>query len=551
MVFTGAAAVGCAQFDSTSTSELQQRPTVDLQFLDISDWHAQLDPLIVGTQQIGGAAALSSYFKADRATNPNTLTLTAGDAFGASPPLSTFFDDTPAIRAMNMMGIDADTFGNHNFDKGTAYLQARINEAAFSYVDANLTNIEENLTGVAPYRMFVVGGVNIAVIGATNPDAPQLVKPGSFGTITVRDPIPALNAARAQAVAAGAQVTVAIVHMGITGFDPVTHEAFGPLIDLANNIGGFDFVFGDHTDFQYSGVHGTALVVENKSKGRTYARVHASYEPDTRRVLNRSVEFVTPYANLVVPDQAILDMLAPYRAQLVDLKSVVIGASAVEIKRSDSCGNSAGRLCESLIGNVVTDAMRFETAADFAITNSGGIRADLTCPTTDNAFDFCPAFVAPPYPISNGQVQTVLPFGNIVVQVTLTGAELKAALENGVSALPGVNGKFPQLAGLCATYDISLAPGTRITSVVRQATDGSCTGAPVDLSEAASYLVLENDFTAAGGDGYPNVSSRATTLDLMDNTVIHYLEHSTLISPSIQGRLRCTSSGAAVCPLQL
>jgi 2',3'-cyclic-nucleotide 2'-phosphodiesterase (5'-nucleotidase family) len=551
LAITGAAA-GCAQFDSTSTTETPvQRPPVALQFLTFSDWHAQLDPLTVGTQQIGGAAVLSSYFAADRAANPNTLTFTAGDAFGASPPLSGFFDDTPAILALNMMGLSADTFGNHNFDKGTAYLQARIDEAAFAYVDANLTNIEAELTGVAPWTIFDVDGVKIGVIGVTNFDAPELLKPGSMGSIVVRDPVPAANAARAQAQAAGAQVTVALVHMGITGVDATTGLAFGPLVDFADNVGGFDFIFGDHTDFQYSAVHGSALVVENKSKGRTYARVAATVDPVNGHVSERGVEFVTPLASAVTPDPAIINMLAPYRSQLTALKSVVIGSSDVAIPRADSCGRADGRLCESKIGNLIADAMRFETTADFAITNAGGIRADLTCPVTDNPNDFCPAFTLPGYPITNGQVLTVLPFGNTVVQVTITGSELKAMLENGVGSLPGAVGKFPQVSGLCATYDIARPAGSRIQSVVRQAADGTCTGPAVDLTSASSYLVMENDFMAVGGDGYPNVASRATTLDFMDGTVIHYLAHEAPVSPSIQGRLVCTSSGAAVCPTQL
>ncbi len=96
---------------------------VEIQFLAISDWHAQLDPLFVfPVGNFGGAAELSAYWMADRAANPNTLTLTAGDAFGASPPLSSFFDEAPAVQAMNLMGFDVDTFGNHNFDKGITHL---------------------------------------------------------------------------------------------------------------------------------------------------------------------------------------------------------------------------------------------------------------------------------------------------------------------------------------------------------------------------------------------------------------------------------------------
>src|SRR6266702_3545283 len=157
--------------------------------------------------------------------------------------------------------------------------------------------------------------------------------------------------------------------------------------------------------------------------------------------------------------------------------------------------------------------MRTTYATDFAITNSGGLRSDLTCPTTDNPNDFCPAYAPPPYPITRGQVLTELPFGNIVVTLTVNGAELKTMLENGVSQMPAVAGRFPQVSGLCFTYDISAPAGSRVTGAIRQAADGTCTGPAVKLSADTNYTIAENDFMAAGGDGYPIFSSRATTRD--------------------------------------
>jgi 5'-nucleotidase len=183
-----------------------------IQVLTVSDWHGQLDPLSVGATAVGGAAVLSAYFQAERASNPNTLTLTAGDAFGASPPLSSLFEEEPAVRAMNLMGFDADTFGNHNFDRGIPHLQRMIDLADFPYVSANLKNVGDNLTDVNPFAIFDLGGVKVAVIGITNPEAPTLVRPGNFGTIQVTDPVPAANHARAAARRAGAKLFVAICH---------------------------------------------------------------------------------------------------------------------------------------------------------------------------------------------------------------------------------------------------------------------------------------------------------------------------------------------------
>jgi 2',3'-cyclic-nucleotide 2'-phosphodiesterase (5'-nucleotidase family) len=523
-----------------------QRPApVELQFLTVSDWHAQLDPV----NGVGGAAALSTYFQQERAANPNTLTLTAGDAYGASPPLANFFEERPAVEAMNLMGFDVDTFGNHNFDRGTDHLQQMIDLAEFPYVSSNLRNRDDNLTGVKDFEIFTVGGVDVAVIGVTNPEAPTLVFPGSFGTIEVTDPVPAANKARAAAKRAGADVFVAITHMGITGVDQSTGEAFGPLVDFADNVGGFDIVFGDHTDFQYEGVHNGALVVENKSKGVTYARTTLTVQPTTGKVLTSDVEFVVPTAAAVTPDPAVVELLAPYRAELAPLLNAQVGSATREILRSDSCGRGDGRLCESLVGNTVTDAMRMRYGTDFAITNSGGLRSSLTCPTTDNLGDFCPAYdPAGGYPITRGQVLSVLPFGNVAVTGTITGAELDAMLENGVSSMPGANGRFAQVSGLCFTYDISAAPGSRVSSAVRQAADGTCTGEPIDLTAASTYTMAQNDFMATGGDGYPNVFSSIVSREILDQVLADYVTASSPISPAIQGRIVCTSSGATACP---
>jgi 2',3'-cyclic-nucleotide 2'-phosphodiesterase (5'-nucleotidase family) len=146
-------------------------------------------------------------------------------------------------------------------------------------------------------------------------------------------------------------------------------------------------------------------------------------------------------------------------------------------------------------------------------------------------------------------VLAVLPFGNIVVTLQVNGAELKTMLENGVSAMPTANGRFPQVSGLCFTYDLGLPAGSRVTGAVRQAPDGTCTGAPIDLTAASTYMIAENDFMAAGGDGYPNFVSRAATQNIMDQVLADYVAASTPLNPTIQGRIKCVdSAGANDCP---
>ena len=259
----------------------------------------------------------------------------------------------------------------------------------------------------------------------------------------------------------------------------------------------------------------------------------------------------------VDPDiQARIDQL---NAQLTPILGTTTGNSTKFIPRADQCGGSTGRLCESLVGNVTTDAMRTKYSSigvQFAITNSGGLRADLTCPTTDNGSDFCPAalypFAAGVFPITRGQVLTVLPFGNVVVTLNVNGAELKTMLENGVSLMPSAQGRFPQVSGLCFTYDIALSAGSRVTSAVLANPNGTCSSTSVDLTAASTYKIAENDFMAAGGDGYPFFTPRVTTQDIMDQVLADYITASSPISPFVlaapSGRINCADSNGATAP---
>lgn len=523
--------------------------TVELQILQYSDWHGQLDPLSVfGEGVFGGAAELATYFRMEEANNPNTLIITGGDDFGASPPLANFFDEAPAVLAQNLMGTDVSALGNHNFDKGVDHLQEMVNTADYAYLGANLEDVGANVVGVAPYKIFHFPGIKVAVIGVTNEEAPELVFPGSFGTINITDAGVAAQKARDKLAKQGVDVFILVAHDGLRTSTPAT----GELIDLANSVSGFDLVLGDHTDIKYSDTINGALVVENRSRGRTYARISLEVKTGNGGVTSKSVTFVDPVSADVEPAADVVALLQPYRDALGPILNVQVGESSVAIPRSDSCGRADGRLCESLVGNVVTDAMRSTYGTDFAITNSGGLRSSLTCPTTDLPNDFCPAFTPPPYPITRGQVLTVLPFGNFVVTFEATGGEVKQFLENAVSAIPGANGRYGQVSGLCFTFNADALANSRVTSAVRQAADGSCTGAAVDFGAGASYTVAINDFMATGGDGYPVVFPKVTSREIMDQVLADYVTANPALSPSIQGRITCESTATpSNCPTPL
>jgi 2',3'-cyclic-nucleotide 2'-phosphodiesterase (5'-nucleotidase family) len=255
----------------------------------------------------------------------------------------------------------------------------------------------------------------------------------------------------------------------------------------------------------------------------------------------------TPTNAGVAPDSTIQAFINDLNAQLAPILGIEIGQSTVPVLRSDSCGRSDSRLCESRVGNVVTDALRTAYGTDFAITNAGGLRDALTCPHVESG-GFCPSGIPAegPYPITRGGTIAVLRFGNVSTTTTLSGAEIDAFVEHGVSAMPAANGRFAQVSGLCFTYDIAAPAGNRVSTIVRQAANGSCAGPAV--LPGTTYTVASNDFTLSGGDGYPNVMFKSTTRNIMDQDLAAYVSANTPISPSIQGRIVCTDSNGATSP---
>jgi 2',3'-cyclic-nucleotide 2'-phosphodiesterase (5'-nucleotidase family) len=540
---------------------------VEVTILDISDYHGQLTPLseaadTVGpTFGIGGSAFLKPWFdvyEQESALSSDNgkskvIEIAAGDSVGATPPISNFFGDTPTIEIMNMMGIDIDGLGNHNFDRGQEYLRnTLIPLANYPFVSANIVDDQGNTPAEwSPAHEFKFDqGVKLAIVGFSNDDLPELINPVGLIPFHVENSTDAVNAEAAK-VAGSNDAVVAIGHLGAT--EGTLTDPLGPLVDLADNVTNVDAVIGDHTDFQVLTTRPNGvLVTENRSKGIRFTRVRLVIGPGQEGVVYKTADFHKPWDIGVTPDPEIQAKIDDLNSQLAPILNTVIGSSEKYIPRADQCGQSAGRSCESLVGNVVTDSMRDKyapTGVQFAITNSGGLRSDLTCPTTDNPDDFCPAYTPPPFQITRGQVLTELPFGNIVVTLTVTGAELKTMLENGVGQMPAIAGRFPQVSGLCFTYDIAAPAGSRVTSAVMADADGNCTATPVDLTDASSYKIAENDFMANGGDGYPFFTPRVTTQDLMDQVAADYITANSPLNLTVNaapnGRINCTDSDGA------
>ena len=541
----------------------------EVTLLDISDFHGQLPPLtatadrieaqgaVSSSYDVGGVAVLGPWFDRYRAdASGPVLLLTAGDAVGATPPISTAFGDVPTIEIMNTLGFSADSLGNHNFDAGAEYMFGTLEPLAdFPYLSANLVparpDVATPAAGEAPFQPSLIlqeDDVSVGLVGFSNPDIPNLTRPGALDPYRVIDPVEPVNAEAAKLRGQGAQVVIAMGHMGATG--GTLTEPTGPVVEMADQLQDVDVVVADHTDVQVATVRPNGiLLVENRSKGVMFTRVRLVVDSESGELVYRTADFHRPWVIGMVPDPAIEQRLDELRAELAPILGQVIGSAVQSIPRADSCGIETGRTCESLIGDVIADAMRFTYGTDFALTNSGGIRADLTCPPEGG--DFCPSDGAANQ-ISKGQVLTVLPFGNVAVTLQVSGVELKEMLEVGVSHMPEPSGAFPQVSGLCFTYDINSEPGNRVTGAVRQAADGTCTGAAIDLSDGATYTLATNDFTASGGDGYPVLIARANSRDVLAEVVADSIAGQSplslpgeALSPELRGRIVCDGEG---CP---
>ena len=193
----------------------------------------------------------------------------------------------------------------------------------------------------------------------------------------------------------------------------------------------------------------------------------------------KTADFHKPWNIGVTPDPGIQARIDELNAALAPIFSTQIGSlDAGRFRAPTRAARADGRLCESLVGNIVTDAMRTTYGTDFAHHELGRPAGRPDVSDAGHRRRLLPGVHAAAVPDhARPDASRVLPFGNIVVTLSVNGAELKTMLENGVSSMPAANGRFPQVSGLCFTYNISAAVGSRVTGAVRQAADGTCTGA--------------------------------------------------------------------------
>jgi 2',3'-cyclic-nucleotide 2'-phosphodiesterase (5'-nucleotidase family) len=511
-----------------------------LSIIGLNDFHGQLDPTTATIDGrpfgVGGAGQLATMFDEESDALPGqTLLLAGGDNVGASPPNSALLDDMPAIDVENAWGLDATSFGNHEFDFGVERILAHQARADFPFLS---TNIVEEATGEAPpwmetSRVFRVNGVRVGVIGSTVRTTPELVRADATEGLEFLDEAQRIREESARLRRRGVRVQVVVIHEGaalganaVDGTPPSPWQ--GPIIDIVGKLQDttVDLVVAGHTHRAANTFVGRIPVVEGFNAGASYS---------VAQLMVRGSDVVwagtatRTAKNLGVASRADVQAIVDdANAQTAVLRNKVIGSQSADLLREPT------RLKESGMGNLVADAMRDKyPGVDAAITNSGGLRQDIR--------------MAPPSAgeavgeITWGEVFAVLPFGNRTVIETITGAQLTEAFLNGFSPVcnPAIaTGRFPQVSGLKATFHCNGT--TPVVDGIWRAPDGP-SGPLTPIGPTDSVRIVTNDFMYnGGGDGYTVLAGGTDVLQpgdgLLEITIEYIAAHSP-VARGVEGRL--------------
>jgi 5'-nucleotidase len=489
-----------------------------VQVLQLSDLHGAIE----GTSF--GAALLTSNWAADRTANAATISLSAGDNIGAAPPISTEFEELPTIEALNLAKLDVSVFGNHEHDRNIDHLNKMIGASEFQWVVSNysagaLDVLKSGTKQAKNYTIINRGGVKIGVVGSNTPETIEQVFPGNLDykdasgatkTIVINPGVAGVNAAIAEAKAAGADLVIALLHQGWS--ENADGIAKGQLNTLASQIKGAAAIYGGHSHQTFASVIKPSARVAPTVLGQTrhagveYTRTQICLR--NGKVVGQSIQHVLRAASATIntsvastvstADVATAAMVKKYKDQLSAKLDVKIGQVSATFPRGGS--PAVERSGETPMGSYIADLMRAKYKTDFAIQNGGGIRDTFPARTYVPANTALVRTGTGPLDVTLGDAFTVFPFGNQIATTVVTGANLWKALENGVGGNYPSDGRFPQISGFKYSFDASKPVGSRIVEVTRL--DGTAIA-----KDSKEYTLTTLDFLIYGGDGYVNVFS--------------------------------------------
>lgn len=455
------------------------------------------------TKGRGGFPKLAAVVKAERARGMPMLFCHAGDCF--SPSLMSGFDQGDHIvRLTNMIRPDVFVPGNHEFDFGKDVFLKHMGHAEFPFFAANMRQADgAPVAGMKPSMIVQLGPVKLGVVGLALATTPEMSQPGDIVFL------PELETLKSEAAAlrqAGADMLVCVAH---------TDRAMDNAIVRSRLV---DVLLSGHDHDLAIGYDGRTVMVESNEEGNFVTAIDFSVS-FTGEGRDRKVAWLPSFrvhdSMTVDPDPEVQTVVDGLEAELSKELDVEIGATAVELDSRTASVRSQ----ETAMGNLVADALRAATKADCAITNGGGIRANKLYPAGAK--------------LTRRDILTELPFGNTSVMVELKGADIRAALENGVSQLEAHGGRFPQVSGMTVTVDAQAAPGARIQAV-------TIDGAPLDPDRI--YSLASNNFMLAGGDGYTalgrgKVLIGATDGRLMAGEVMNFVRAEGTVRTGVEGRI--------------
>lgn len=477
----------------------------NIQVLAFNDFHGNIEPpagssgrvTVPGptTLDVGGAAYFAQHIATLRAQNPNTVVVSAGDLIGASPLASALFHDEPTIEAMNLIGLDINGVGNHEFDDGRAEL-LRMQRggcppegcadggvpfagASFQFLSANVRT-ESGETLFPSYAIKQLDGVKVAFIGMTLEGTPGIVTPSGVAGLTFYDEADTVNLLIPELQAQGIKAVVVVIHEGgfQTGLLNDCNGISGEIVGIVNRLDNeVDLVVSGHTHAAYNCVIAGKRVTSALSFGRLVTQILLSVDRASQQVVTVSAEN-KPVVRTVTPEPAVASLVQSYVDRATPLANRVIGNASVTLSRTNNANG------ESALGDIIADAQRASTFSasrpepQVAFMNPGGVRADIAAG-----------------PISYGAAFVVQPFGNGTVAMTLTGAQLKDALEQQFVGFMGqtVQRILSPSANLSYSWSASAPAGSKISNLQIE-------GAP--YNPVANYRVTVNSFLATGGDGF-------------------------------------------------
>ncbi|MEA3247122.1 MAG: 5'-nucleotidase C-terminal domain-containing protein, partial [Gemmatimonadota bacterium] len=449
-----------------------------LRVISTNDFHGALEARPDGNAGLrGGAAQFATAIQrieADCRGTCASVLVDGGDEFQGTPASNLAFG-RPVVALYNALGYAAAAVGNHDFDWGQDTLRARMRDAKYGMLAANVTYADGRpVPWIRADTIVERGGLKVGIIGLANVNTPTLTMPRNVADLRFLQPAPIVNA-RAKALRArGADAVIVIAHAGASCN---ADTCSGDMAELARAAAGnVDAIVGGHTHTEFTAVIDGIPLVRARSSGRSVAYVDVPVDRAARRALDPKEVFVG--TDTLPPAPAIAALVAAATAPVQALVSRPIAKVPETLRRGGP---------QYPLGNLIADAQRAATHADVAVMNNGGIRANL------NAGE-----------ATYGALFEIQPFGNQLVRIPVTGAELRAYFERVVARAVTTH-----VSGAIVTYDPARPAGSRIVEL-------TVGGKPVDPS--ARYTLAMSDFMATGGDGYaiPNVDARTEATGIVD-----------------------------------